>query len=201
MAKTLLLARHAETGPDFRGRFVGSSDVPLAGDGPEQAERLAALAATFRPELCLCSPLLRARQTAIPVAAVTGLPIITDEELREVDFGRWEAKTFEQISAVDPELVKHWAAWHEDFAFPDGETLRGFKQRIKKITLQLTSLEAETILVISHGGVIRTMLCHLLGLSLRHYLMFEVQPATLTVLTLHDRGAVLSGFNLTMMTE
>ena len=197
MAKTLLLARHAETGPDFKGRFVGSSDVPLAGDGPEQAERLAALTATYRPEICLCSPLLRARQTALPVATATGLPIITDVELREVDFGRWEAKTFEQIRAADPALVKQWAAWHEDFAFPDGETLQHFKQRIRKTAVQLTSLEAETVLVISHGGVIRTMLCHLLGLSLRNYLTFDVQPATLAVLTLHDRGAVLNGFNLT----
>jgi broad specificity phosphatase PhoE len=197
MAKTLLLARHAETGPGYRGCFVGSSDVPLAGDGPEQAKRLAALAATYRPEICLCSPLLRARQTALPVAAATGLPIVVDDELREVDFGRWEAKTFGQIRATDPELVRQWAAWREDFAFPDGETLQGFNQRIRKTAEQLTSLEAETVLVISHGGVIRTMLCHLLGLSLRNYLTFDVQPATLSVLTLHDRGAVLNGFNLT----
>jgi broad specificity phosphatase PhoE len=196
MAKTLLLARHGETGPDFKGRFVGSSDVPLAGDGPEQAERLAELAATYRPEICLCSPLLRARQTAIPVAAATGLPVTTDAELREVDFGRWEAKTFDEVRAIDPELVRQWAAWRDDFAFPDGETLRGFKERVRNTAARLTRLEAGTVLAIAHGGVIRTMLCHLLGLSLRNYLTFDVQPATLTVLTLHDRGAVLNGFNL-----
>jgi broad specificity phosphatase PhoE len=201
MAKTLLLARHGETGPDFKGRFVGSSDVPLAGAGPEQAERLAGLAATYRPEICLCSPLLRARQTAIPVATATGLPVITDEELREVDFGRWEAKTFDEIRAADPELVRQWAAWREDFAFPDGETLRGFKERVRKTAVRLTRLEVGTVLVIAHGGVIRTMLCHLLGLSLRNYLTFDVQPASLAVLTLHDRGAVLNGFNLKLITE
>ncbi len=197
MTKTLLLARHGETGPDYKGRFVGSSDVPLAGDGPEQVERLAGLVATYRPEICLCSPLLRARQTAAPVAAAAGLPVTIDEELREVDFGRWEAKTFDEIRAIDPELVRQWAAWREDFSFPDGETLRGFKERVRKTTLRLTRLEAETVLVISHGGVIRTMLCQFLGLSLRNYLTFDVQPATLSALTLHDQGAVLNGFNLT----
>lgn len=197
MAKKLLLARHGETGLDFQGCFVGSSDVPLSGDGQAQAERLAALAASYGPELCLCSPLRRARQTALPFAAATGLKIITDEGLREVDFGRWECKNFEEIRSADPELVRSWAAWSDDFAFPDGESLQHFMERVKKTALRLTELEVKTVLVVSHGGVIRTMLCELLGLPLRNYLTFDVQPATLTVLTLHDQGVVLNGFNLT----
>lgn len=197
MVKILLLARHGETGPDFQGRFVSSSDVPLAGEGPAQAERLAALATSYRPELVLCSPLLRARQTALPVASAAGLTIVTDDDLREVDFGRWECRNFEEIKAADPELVRRWAAWCDDFSFPNGESLQHFMDRIRKTVIRLNELEAETVLVVSHGGVIRTMLCEFLGLPLRNYLTFDVQPATLAVLTLHDQGAVLNGFNLT----
>ena len=106
MAKKLLLARHCETGPDYYGRFVGSSDIGLGPAAPEQAERLAAIIAAYRPVITFCSPLQRARLTAEMVNKATPLgEILTDPDLREVDFGRWEGLTFGEIAKGDSELV------------------------------------------------------------------------------------------------
>jgi broad specificity phosphatase PhoE len=71
-----------------------------------------------------------------------------------------------------------------------------FMARVLRLSKRLAAEEAETVLAITHGGVIRIMICLLLGLSPRHYLLFEVQPASLAILELHSAGAVLAGLNL-----
>ena len=197
MAKKLLLARHCETGPDYYGRFVGSSDIGLGPAAPEQAERLAAIIAAYRPAITFCSPLQRARLTAEIVSSTTPLgEILTDPDLREVDFGRWEGLTFGEIAEGDSELVKRWSVWSPDFAFPDGEVTGDFLKRVQAAGDRLAARDEETVLVIAHGGVVRALICHLLGLPARNYLLFDIKPARLTVIDYFSEGGVLSGLNL-----
>jgi broad specificity phosphatase PhoE len=197
MAKKLLLARHCETGPDYYGRFVGSSDIGLGPAAPEQAERLAAIIAAYRPAITFCSPLQRARLTADMVNNTTPLgEILTDPDLREVDFGRWEGLTFAEIAKGDSELVKRWSVWSPDFAFPDGEVTGDFLKRVQAAGDKLAAREEETVLVIAHGGVVRALICHLLGLPAKNYLLFDIKPARLTVIDYFSEGGVLSGLNL-----
>ena len=183
MAKKLLLARHCETGPDYYGRFVGSSDIGLGPAAPEQAERLAAIIAAYRPAITFCSPLRRARLTAEMVNSATPLgEILTDPDLREVDFGRWEGLTFAEIAKGDSELVKRWSVWSPDFAFPDGEVTGDCLKRVQAAGDRLAARDEETVLIIAHGGVVRALICHLLGLPARNYLLFDIKPARLTVI-------------------
>jgi broad specificity phosphatase PhoE len=197
MAKRLLLARHCETGPDYYGRFIGSSDIGLGPAASEQAERLAAIVARHQPAITFCSPLRRARLTAAMVGEATPLgEIITDPDLREIDFGRWEGLTFAEIAAGDAELVKRWAVWSPDFGFPDGEVTADFLQRVQAVGDKLVGRQEETVLVIAHGGVVRALLCHLLRLPARNYLLFDVKPARVTVIDYFPEGGILTGFNL-----
>ena len=197
MAKRLLLARHCETGPDYYGRFVGSSDIGLGPAAPEQAERLAAIIAAYQPAITFCSPLRRAQLTAEIVSNDTPLgEILTDPDLREVDFGRWEGLTFAEIAKVDAELVKRWAIWSPEFAFPDGEVTADFLKRVRAAGDKLAAREEDTVLAIAHGGVVRALICHLLRLPARNYLLFDIKPARLTVIDYFPEGGVLSGLNL-----
>jgi broad specificity phosphatase PhoE len=195
--KKLLLARHCETGPDYAGRFVGSSDIGLGPNGPEQARRLAGVMTGYRPDTVYCSPLRRARQTVelLGEHIELGEPVL-DDDLREIDFGRWEGLTFDEIVRRDAELVKDWAAWSPDFAFPDGEVTGDFLARVHGAGNRLAGSGAGTILVVAHGGVVRAMLCHLLRLPPEHYLLFDIKPARLAVIDLFPEGGVLSGLNL-----
>lgn len=191
-----MLARHGTTGERYVNRYVGSTEAPLTSEGEQQSQALAfRIEAGFWPTACWCSPLQRALQTATIVTEALGIPLTQVEELREIDFGRWEGLSFAEIARNDPALVAEWAAKPDTFRFPGGEQIESFRQRVQSVGRRLGEME-ESVLVISHGGVVRTMLCHYLGLSMADYLLFDVQPARLAVVTLFDQGGVLSGFNL-----
>ncbi len=190
--KTLILLRHGSTGHALHKRFIGRSDISLAAEGRRQVEALAPHICARKPDRCLCSPLLRARQTAKIVAGASGPGIEVVPDLREIDFGRWEGMTFEEISASEPELVDRWAAWDEDFAFPDGESLQDFLKRVRRAAMRLVEDTASRILAVTHGGVIRVMICHLLGLSESRHLLFDIKPASLTTIELFDGHGVLT---------
>lgn len=195
--KKILLARHATTGSEYRGRFIGASDVPLAESGPAEVARLAQVVADFAPQVTFCSPLLRARQTVALLAGAVELGAIhEDHDLREIAFGRWEKMSFAEIAEGDAELVKHWAAWSPEFAFPGGELVADFLTRTEAAATRLAARPEETILVVAHGGVVRALLCHLLKLPPQHYLLFDIKPARLTSIDLFREGGVLTGLNL-----
>jgi alpha-ribazole phosphatase len=195
MACQLLLIRHADIALRYAGRFVGSADVPLEPRGFEQAEMLARLVRSKRAERCFTSPLLRAHQTARVICQSADLPIEVDEDLREIDFGQWEGKTFGEIAAQNPEAANRWAEFPDDFAFPAGESMFSFLARIRRAADRLAREPSRIVLAVTHGGVIRAMICHFLGLHPRNYLLFDVGRATCTTIRLLDGKGVLSGLN------
>jgi len=193
MADYLYLVRHGSTGPARDGRYLGRTDLPLDAAGGSQVEALAQLLrAKRRCGRCACSPLQRAAQTAEILRSATGCIPESDPDLREIDFGRWEGKMFSEIRDSSPEEVERWARFSADFAFPGGESLRDFLDRVGRAADRLAADEAETVLAVTHGGVIKIMLCHLLGIEPRRYVAFEIATASLTVVRLFEGKGVLS---------
>ncbi|MCI5219509.1 MAG: histidine phosphatase family protein [Candidatus Electrothrix sp. LOE2] len=207
MPTRLFLLRHGPASAP-PGCFAGSSDVPLSGRG---LARLENISAQLKDIACwYCSPMLRARQTLEYLqrkGCSAGEPV-SDERLREIDFGRWELKTFTDIAAQDKELLAAWNQQYLDFVFPEGEAVAAFIERVKAMLTLFSGMESNTdtdtdintgtgtVAVVTHGGVIRTMICLALGISPHNYLLFDVQPASLTVLDLFSEGGVLHGLNL-----
>jgi len=138
--------------------------------------------------------MLRCRQTLEQLALPCACQF--SELLKEVDFGRWEGKRFEEIIQDDQKLVDSWVAMPETFSFPGGESSATFQTRIISFMTQLQKMKEEHILVISHGGVIRHLLCRLLGLETDRYLVFEVRPGCFCSVRLYLEGGVLTGFNI-----
>jgi broad specificity phosphatase PhoE len=190
MAERLLLLRHARIPAGHAGRLVGATDVPLDAVGRSQARALAGRLRRWSPGACYCSPMQRCRQTA--EAAAPELPIRFDRDLREIDFGQWENRTFGELERESPGLIDRWAAFGEDFAFPGGETIGEFLGRVRAAAGRLMQDDAQTVLAVTHGGVIRTMICHLLGFESRKYVAFDVAYASTAVIDLHDGRGVLA---------
>ncbi|MGB5684282.1 MAG: histidine phosphatase family protein, partial [Candidatus Electrothrix sp.] len=150
-----------------------------------------------------CSPMLRTRQTLeyLQQKGCSAAKPLYDQRLREIDFGCWELQTFANIAAQDEELLPAWNQYL-DFTFPEGEAVAAFIERVKAMLTVFSGMESSTstgtntVAVVTHGGVIRTMICLALGISPRNYLLFDVQPASLTVLDLFSEGGVLRGLNL-----
>jgi broad specificity phosphatase PhoE len=118
-----------------------------------------------------------------------------DTELREVDFGDWEGLSFVQISILDADGVSRWDRWDPHFAFPGGERLRDFLGRVDRVAQRLASVRTENVVVFTHGGVVRSLICHYLGLDSRKYLLFDVAPASVTTIRLFDGRGVLARLN------
>ncbi|MDD4889132.1 MAG: histidine phosphatase family protein [Phycisphaerae bacterium] len=196
MARTILLVRHGYVGDQYAGRYLGATDVPLCSKLISRLDPLTHWLAARSPASLFASPMLRARQTAERVSPA-GLQPQFDDDLREIDFGRWEGLTYAEIAAnATPAELAGWAAADDDFAFPGGEQLGGFRSRIRRAADRLVSLPGEAVVAVTHGGVIRQMICHLLRLDVRRYLLFDVRCATAAAIDWHDGGGALAGLNL-----
>lgn len=195
MADKVILIRHGDTGQQYRGRYIGSTDVPLSAMGQRQAELLAAPLRKEGAMKCLASPSVRVCETAQAALAGSGLAPELDHDLREIDFGAWEGKTFAEINGIDPESVNAWAAYRSDFTFPGGEGIIAFAERVREVGKRIAADPAETIAVFTHGGVIRALICQYLGLESSHYIYFDVKPASITTLLLSKGRGVLTRMN------
>lgn len=190
MTERLILARHAQVDSRYAGRFLGSTDAPLSDLGRRQAAALAGTVRRKHVDAFCASPLRRARQTA----ELLGAEAQSDADLREIDFGRWEGCSFEEISTGgQAERIDRWRRFDLEFCFPGGESLGGFVARVARAADRLAAGPSKTTLAVTHGGVIRAIICHLLGLEAKHYLRFEVPPASITTIDLFDGGGVLVG--------
>ncbi len=190
--KTILLLRHGETG--YSGRYIGSSDVPLTREGRIQIEKLRARLTKDMYSKVVASPRQRCRTTCELLCA--DMDVCYDPRLQEIDFGRWEGKNFQEIQESDPELVERWANWSETFCFPEGESIHSFLGRVHSFAADITKYSEENILVVSHGGVSRHLLCKFLGLSAEKYLLFPLQKGKYATVEVYGKRGVLTGFNL-----
>jgi len=199
MCVDLTLIRHGKVGDEYRGTFIGKTDVPLAAAGRRQARKLnEKLRTILQPQggIILSSPLQRCRATADIAAEGLGLPVQFDDDLREIDFGQWEFLSFEKIAAnsTSGELAG-WASFDSDFRFPGGERIGDFLQRVRGTGERIAALESRSAVVFTHGGVVRALICHFLKLDPRNYLLFDIRPGCMTSIRLFKEGGVLTGLD------
>jgi probable phosphoglycerate mutase len=166
----LLLARHGQTEWHHDNRYVSRTDIGLNETGRCEARMLAGRAEAERPDLVLCSPLMRALETARPSAKVCGMEPKTDERLRELDFGEWEGRTLAEIREEDPGSVSLFEEDPARHGFPGGEPLHTGAERVLGILADVhRSHTGRTVLVVAHNTLLRLGLCRMLGIPLRDY--------------------------------
>jgi probable phosphoglycerate mutase len=151
----LILLRHGETDWNRELRFQGHVDVALNAIGLEQARRLARRLAGEMAHGLYASDLLRARQTAHPVARQLDLASVTDPALREQSFGLVDGMKVDDIKVQHPQAWEGWLRFHEDFCMPEGESTRQFHARVMDAVYRLVAAHpGETVVVVTHGGVL-----------------------------------------------
>ena len=160
--KKIILIRHGELPPEFSGRFVGSTDAPLGEHGIADCRALAGIWRAMKSEITFVSPKLRALQTAELICG--SVPAVKDDAIREIDFGKWENLTFEEIAGANPEYSKYWYDHPDEIHFPEGESVQLFNLRVEAFTEMLLELPQNVITVISHGGVLTAMIRRLMDL-------------------------------------
>jgi broad specificity phosphatase PhoE len=186
MAQRLLLIRHGQVETSHVGRLIGATDVALSAVGHCQAAALAPRIRRWAPDRCFCSPMQRCRQTA--EATLPGRAVTIDDDLREIHFGQCENRTFAEVARDTPAVAAGWAAMEPDFGFPGGERIDRFFARVCGVADRLAAQDEPTVLAVAHGGVIRAMLCHFLGLATRQYLLFDIGYASTVAIDLVGEG-------------
>jgi 2,3-bisphosphoglycerate-dependent phosphoglycerate mutase len=158
----LLLLRHAETAaPDsFHG---AESDVELGARGHEQAAAVALRLAGLHPYALYCSPMLRARQTAEPIAVACGLEAVVVPDLHERRMGPLSGMTLAEGWDAYMNAMDRWKSGDLEAAHEGGESYAQIRDRVVPVFVGLADRHAgETIIVVAHGVVIRVLLSSLL---------------------------------------
>ena len=152
----LLFIRHGETDWNLQHRFQGQIDVPLNGTGVAQAARLAARLAGDVHDALFASDLLRARETAQPLAAAWRLSPAWLPGLREQHFGMLEGLDAPTIIERHPEIWARWLEHRGDYALPGGgESLRQFHARVMGTVRELGAAHGgKRVALVTHGGVL-----------------------------------------------
>ncbi|HVB47144.1 MAG TPA: histidine phosphatase family protein [Burkholderiales bacterium] len=176
----ICLVRHGETAWNAEGRVQGQLDVPLSEVGHAQARAAAAALAGERFAALYSSDLARARQTAAPAARRLALPVRLEPALRERHYGAFESLTYVEVRERYPAEYARFKDKDPEFDFVSGESLRRFAERAVACVAELARRHAgESILVVTHGGVLEMAFRHATARGLSSPRDFELPNAGL----------------------
>jgi probable phosphoglycerate mutase len=192
----IFLLRHGQTAWNAQTRIQGQLDIPLDATGQWQAERLALALQAEGLQALYSSDLQRARQTAAPLAAATGLTLHGDAALRERGFGRFEGRTYAEVEALWPDEALRWRSREPGFGPGGGEPLQDFYARSVRAVRTLAERHAgQTLAVVAHGGVLDCLYREAARIELGAPRTWQVANATINRLLWTPEGFGLVGWN------
>ena len=164
----LILVRHGETDWNKAGRFQGQIDIPLNENGRRQAAAARDFLKDIPIDRAWSSTLSRPTETAqIILEAHPDVPLTQIDGLVEIGHGVWEGKLESEIREDWSELLDTWKRAPETVQMPEGETIQDVWARSVRSWGEIAGelKPEETVLVVAHDAVNKTILCDLLGLS------------------------------------
>ena len=158
------LIRHAQTIWNREKKIQGHKDTPLTADGERQASKWGQILLRYSWDRILASDADRALATGERINAFLKIPIEIDSRLREQDWGQWVGKTVPQIQAQAAELLAEQTKAGWDFCPPGGEDRKSVLARSQGALQEaINRWPGENILVVTHEGVIKSLLYYLSG--------------------------------------
>jgi len=185
----IVLVRHGATDWNLQGRCQGVTDRELSEVGVRQAEEIAALLSRESIQAVYASDLRRARQTAELISQPHNLPVLIEENIRELNHGALEGLTFNEIKQNYSEFLARWRTEPAEIQVPGGEKLIDVAKRawdgVNRIAERHS--EARSIVVVSHNFPILGIVCRVTATHLNNYRSFHLDPCGVT--RLHGNGA------------
>jgi len=165
----IVLWRHGQTDWNVENRFQGHSDIPLNKVGQYQASEAAKVLAALRPDRIISSDLIRAQETAGALAALTDITVEINPNLRETDGGLWEGKLASENRATHGELFANWYEGGDEPAGVTGERRSDVAKRAVAVIEKETTNFSGTIVFVTHGGTVRSVLGSILKLPIAQW--------------------------------
>jgi broad specificity phosphatase PhoE len=183
----LLLVRHGATDWNLQGRCQGTTDVELSKTGVQQAKEVASAFSREPVTAVYSSDLKRARQTAHLISQPHGLEVAFEPGLRELDHGKLEGLTFEEIRATFPDFMRCWRSEPAHAPVPGGERLVDVEKRAWAALNRIVGRHRpeETLVVVSHNFPILAILCRVTATPLDRFRAFHLAPCEISDLSYH----------------
>jgi probable phosphoglycerate mutase len=195
-ATRVIAIRHGETAWNSESRIQGQTDIGLNAAGAWQASRLPAALADEGIEALYSSDLRRTLDTAGPLAAACGLPVVADAGLRERCFGAFEGHTFAEIEARWPAQSERWRRRDADFGPAGGEVLADFYARsVAAATRLVAAHPGQAVALVTHGGVLDCLYRAATRIDLQAPRSWQIGNAGIHRLLYSEEGFVLVGWN------
>lgn len=168
---SVYFARHGQTIWNVENKICGATDIALTELGHRQAEELGrkVLEMGIHVDEILCSPLIRAAETARHVAEITGLPCRIEPRLKEQNFGKYEstARNGEEFQKEKENFINH---------YDGGETMLHLAQRIYNLLDELKAeSEEKTYLLVAHNGIARVIQSYFYDMTNEEFARFGVK--------------------------
>jgi probable phosphoglycerate mutase len=165
----IVLWRHGQTDWNVENRFQGHSDIPLNKVGEYQVVEAAKILAALKPDRIVSSDLIRAQKTAAALAALTDIKVEINPGIRETNGGLWEGRTADQNRADHGELFASWYEGGDEPAGVIGERRSDVAKRAVAAIEKETENFAGTIVFVTHGGTVRSVLGSILNLPIEQW--------------------------------
>jgi broad specificity phosphatase PhoE len=187
----VILVRHGQTVHNIAGIAQGWSDSELSELGRTQVQKLAQRVRELAPTALYSSPLGRALSTAEAIRDVTGLEIITNDDFREMNYGRWEGCSFLDVRRTDEEIYLRWIVDGE-VPCPEGESHMDVHRRVMR---GIATVTTERPLIVTHGTALRIAATALLDIPVTTARNFAQENAALNVFVKRGERWILKHWN------
>jgi alpha-ribazole phosphatase len=195
-ATRVVIVRHAEPDASAQGRCYGRLDVGLSASGRKHAKDLGNAIASLGVEAMYASPLRRSLETARLVGKRLGLEPQVRPDLRELDFGELEGRTYDEIAASEPALYHTWMETPTAVRFPGGESYADLHARVGNVLARIRQDHPDSVVaVVAHGGVNRVLLAIALGLRGDEIFGIEQGYGRVSVVDWSEEAAVVHVVN------
>ena len=190
----IILIRHGESKLNVEGVYYGILNQELTEKGKEQAKKTREILKNISYEKIYTSDLKRAIETA-EIVNYKELEISIDEELRELNFGIFEGRSYEELLEKYPEELKKSQKNWENYNYITGESVLELQKRAINFIEKKIDLEKDTVLV-THWGVINTILSHYFSNGLESYWKFSVKNGGVVIIEFSEGYPILKGLNI-----
>ena len=178
----VFIVRHGDKEKgDYFNVILNHQDPPISDEGKRKAKKLVDYFERKLIKKVVVSEYLRADQTAQYIADKKGIHILKDWRLNEIDNGIIESMSDEEIKDKYTEFWNDFFSYSKDVRFPEGENSEEVKARQKSLLDELIQND-EDVLIVSHEGYIRLLMCHLMGIPLFKRNLFYVDMCGITEL-------------------
>lgn len=172
--KSIYFVRHGESEWNAANKICGATDIPLTARGHEQAVKTGQriLELGIKADVILYSPLMRAKDTALHISQMTGIPAVEEPALFEQNFGKYEGtpRHSEEFEAAKQQFANH---------YDGGESMLQMAQRIYNFLDRLKE-DDRTVILVAHNGICRVIKSYFEDMTNEEYGRFGVDNCTVT---------------------